>query len=231
MGTFKNTPVGDIVTRDFRAAEVFKKVGIDFCCGGKQTLEEACADKKIDIETLQADLNSLSDRPSTGMPNFNEWELDFLCDYIERTHHKTVRRLLPELSVYIDKIYQVHGLNHPELAEIHRLFTELKYELTQHLHNEETVLFPAIKEALKSNSEESRRIIESEIKRMDAEHEFAGGAMDQINVLTNGYTLPADGCNTYMVAYKLLEEFEDDLHIHVHLENNILYPKSLIIHK
>jgi regulator of cell morphogenesis and NO signaling len=136
-------------------------------------------------------------------------------------------RLLPQLTSYTQKIEQVHGANHPELKEIASLFSQINTELLQHLKKEEEVLFPAIKELLKTNSQEVKDIIISEITRMKGEHEFAGGAMDKINVLSDNYSVPADGCNTYRVTYKLLEEFEDDLHIHVHLENNILYPKAL----
>jgi len=136
-------------------------------------------------------------------------------------------KLLPQLTVYTQKIAQVHGPHHQELIAIANLFTKINEELLQHLRNEEEVLFPAIKELLKSNSQEAKATIISEITRMKGEHEFAGAAMDKINVLSDNYSVPDDGCNTYRVTYKLLEEFEDDLHIHVHLENNILYPKAL----
>ena len=227
MKTYKQSRIGDLVTEDFRAAEVFKKAGIDFCCGGNQSLEEACREKKLDIEKLETELAQLSvSGPDTGH-KFNEWNLDFLCDYIMNTHHKTVLHLLPELTFYTQKIAEVHGANHPELLQIADLFTQIDIELRQHLKNEEEVLFPAIKAVLHTTSETSKATIISEITRMTGEHEFAGGAMDRINVLSHGYVVPADGCNTYKVAYKLLEQFEDDLHIHVHLENNILYPKAL----
>jgi regulator of cell morphogenesis and NO signaling len=162
-----------------------------------------------------------------ALHNFNERSLDFLSDYIVNTHHKTVRKLLPQLLAYTQKIEQVHGAHHPELVEIAGLFSQINDELLQHLRNEEEVLFPAIKELLRSDSAEAKATVISEISRMTGEHEFAGGAMDKINVLSDNYSVPADGCNTYQVAYKLLEQFEDDLHIHVHLENNILYPKAL----
>ena len=134
---------------------------------------------------------------------------------------------LPELNFYTRKIANEHGINHPELLEIAELFEKINQELSQHLKNEEVVLFPAIKEVLAKNTENARSTLISEISRMADEHEFAGGAMDHINVLSLNYTTPADACNTYQVAFKLLQQFEDDLHIHVHLENNILYHKAL----
>jgi regulator of cell morphogenesis and NO signaling len=227
MKSYKTISIGEIVTQDFRAAEIFKNAGIDFCCGGNQSLELACKEKNIDSSVLETELAKLENTTVNALHNFNEWNLDFLCDYIVNTHHKTVLKLLPQLTVYTQKIAQVHGPHHQELIAIANLFIKINEELLQHLRNEEEVLFPAIKELLKSNSQEAKATIISEITRMKGEHEFAGGAMDKINVLSDNYSVPADGCSTYQVAYKLLEQFEDDLHIHVHLENNILYPKAL----
>lgn len=229
MKNYKKIKIGEIVTQDFRAAEIFKNAGIDFCCGGNQSLEQACMEKNIDSTELETELTKLEYTTVNALHNFNEWNLDFLCDYIVNTHHKTVMRLLPQLTAYTEKIEQVHGAHHPELKEIESLFSQINEELLQHLKKEEEVLFPAIKELLKTNSQEAKEIIISEITRMKGEHEFAGGAMDKINVLSSNYSIPDDGCNTYHVTYKLLEEFEDDLHIHVHLENNILYPKALVL--
>ena len=227
MKTYKQSRIGDLVTQDFRAAEVFKKAGIDFCCGGSQSLEDACRDKKLVVAEIESELSKLENSEPGSSYKFNEWKLDFLCDYIVNTHHQTVMNLLPELTFYTQKIAEVHGDNHPELPEIANLFAQVDTELRQHLCNEEEVLFPAIREVLKTNSAESKATIISEITRMTGEHEFAGGAMDKINELSRRYAVPEDGCNTYRVAYKLLEQFEDDLHIHVHLENNILYPKAM----
>ena len=134
---------------------------------------------------------------------------------------------MPELVTYTKKIASVHGERHPELAEVADLFSQINRELLQHMKNEEEVLFPSIKEAVNSQSEKAKMTIISEIARLSGEHEFAGGAMDKINVITDNYKVPADGCNTYHVTFKLLEQFEDDLHTHVHLENNILFPKAL----
>jgi regulator of cell morphogenesis and NO signaling len=136
---------------------------------------------------------------------------------------------MPEIVAYTEKIASVHGEKHPELAVVADLFSQINRELLQYMKNEEEVLFPSIKEALNSGSEKAKAIIISEIARLSGEHEFAGGAMDKINVITDNYKVPSDGCNTYNVAFKLLREFEDDLHTHVHLENNILFQKAMTL--
>ena len=220
--------IGEIVAQDYRTAEIFKEAGIDFCCGGKQSIDEACSEKGIDRIDLNTRLKILKSIPNTTIQNFNEWDLGFLCDYIVNTHHKYVLKSLPELVMYTEKIASVHGERHPELAEVAFLFSQINKELLQHMKKEEEVLFPAIKEAVSSGSSNAISLIVSEIERLSGEHEFAGGAMDKINVITANYSVPADGCNTYNVTFKLLRLFEDDLHTHVHLENNILFPKALI---
>lgn len=224
---YNKRTLGEIVTEDFRTAGIFQNAGLDFCCGGKKPLEQACSEKNISIATIVEKLEDLKSSPANPGQNFNEWPMDFLADYIVNIHHTFVKKNLPDLLFYTQKIADVHGSNHPELTEVAELFGKINTELLQHLRNEEEVLFPAIKEAMKGNSLQARKTILSEITRMNGEHEFAGGAMDKINEITDGYKVPADGCNTYMVTYKLLHQFEDDLHIHVHLENNILFPKAL----
>lgn len=219
--------IGEIVAQDFRAAWVFKEAGIDFCCGGKMSLEQACKEKGIDMMEIESKLSDLDLAPADAAHNFNAWDPGFLSDYIMNTHHKYVLRSLPELVFYSEKIASVHGEKHPELIEVSSLFADINRELLQHLKNEEDVFFPAIKQYLRSGSDESRAVIVEQIRKLSEEHEFAGGAMDKINSITMGYKVPSDGCNTYNVSFRLLEQFEDDLHVHVHLENNILFPKIL----
>ena len=231
METMTFNTIGEIVTNDYRAADVFKQAGIDFCCGGNKSLEVACKEKNIDANAITLKLKELENSTPGQHFDFKNWDITFLADYIVNTHHKYVLKTLPELVLYTQKIADVHGENHPELHEVAQLFFEINRELLQHLKQEEEVLFPAIKEVIKNNTAGAKSTIAIEISRMNDEHEFAGGAMDKINVITNGYKVPADGCNTYQVAFKLLEEFEDDLHMHVHLENNILYPKALLLTK
>jgi regulator of cell morphogenesis and NO signaling len=219
--------VGEIVANDFRTSSVFKKAGIDFCCGGKQSFTEACKENQVDALELENEILKIAEQPGNEFMNFKNWDPVFLSQYIVNTHHKFVLKNLPELVFYTQKIASVHGENHPELVEVADLFVKINDELLQHLKNEEEVLFPAIQEVINTNSATAKKTIVSEITRMADEHEFAGGAMDEINRITKGYKVPEDGCNTYRVAFKLLEQFEDDLHTHVHLENNILFPKAL----
>ncbi len=226
---FNNRTLGEIVTDDFRTAGIFQNAGLDFCCGGKKLLEHACREKNISFEEIVRKLEDVKSAPQSPGQNFNEWKPDFLADYIVNIHHSFVRKNLPELDFYTKKIADVHGDRHPELIEVAGLFGRISSELKQHLQAEEEVLFPAIREAMKGNSPKVRETISSEIARMSGEHDFVGGAMDKINEITNGYKVPADGCNTYMVAFRLLNQFEDDLHIHVHLENNILFPRALTL--
>ncbi|MCK9207002.1 MAG: iron-sulfur cluster repair di-iron protein [Salinivirgaceae bacterium] len=224
---YQHLTLGEIVAQDFRTASLFKQADIDFCCGGKKTLQQACSEKEIDTSILVHKLEVLDQEPQNHVHNFKDWDLGFLSDYIVNTHHKYVLKTLPELVFYTQKIAQVHGEHHPELVEVAELFNKINTELLEHLKNEEDVLFPAIKQTAAAPSTDTKRVIESEISRMNGEHEFAGGAMDKINQITKGYKLPNDACNTYSLTFKLLEQFEDDLHIHVHLENNILFPKAL----
>jgi len=226
---YNELTIGEIVVADFRTAEIFKKAGIDFCCGGKKSLEHACMEKKINKTFLLNQLSELQNLPEEKNQNYNDWELSSLIDHIVGTHHQYVLKTLPELVFYTNKIARVHGENHPELIEVAELFRTINAELLQHLQKEEEVLFPAVKEAISNKSPGLRELIHSEIDRMNDEHELAGGAMDKINTLTLQYRIPQDACNTYNVSLKLLHQFEDDLHIHVHLENNILYPKALLL--
>lgn len=225
----KDQSVGEIVVNDFRTASLFKKAKLDFCCGGKKTLKQACTDKNINVDKLVKEILKLQSVTVETEKDFKNWPLGDLIDYITNTHHKYVLKTLPELVGYTKKVANSHGQIHPEMIEVANLFESINSELLQHLKKEEEVLFPAIKELLVKNSLETKKLLSSEISRMSEEHEFVGDAMDQIRILTRNYTPPETACNTYIVTLKLLNQFEDDLHDHIHLENNILYPKSLTI--
>lgn len=224
-----NQTIGEIVAKNYNAATVFHKAGIDFCCGGKKTLAEACADKGIDPEGLADDIIK-SESNSNGVSlKFNEWEPSFLCDYIINVHHTFVRKNIPDLLQYTEKIAHVHGERHPELSEVTDLFRKVSDELLPHLKKEEEILFPAIKRMSAGENFDAKETVRAELTSLTAEHESAGSAMDRINEITGNYKVPEDACNTYRITLDLLEKFEDDLHTHVHLENNILFPKSLKI--
>jgi len=228
---FKNLQIGEIVAGDFRTSKVFTGAGIDFCCGGKQSVGEVCEDLGLDVVELQNKVEEIQQEPISHALNFKEWDLPFLIDYIINTHHKYVKDTLPDLKIYTRKIASVHGENHAELIDITAKVHAVAAELEQHIKNEEEVLFPAIKNYLLSPNPQDAKIIKSEITRMLGEHDFAGGTLDEINRISNSYQLPEDACNTYHVTFKLLRQFEEDIHVHVHLENNILFPKALKLNK
>ena len=229
--------LGEIAAKDLRKAEVFKKYGLDFCCGGKKTVKEACAEKGIDVTKVEKELQQADKNPSARPLPYNDWGLDFLADYIVNTHHAYVRKTLPEIRGYALKVSQVHGGRHPELIPIQQLVEEVNRELSAHLVKEENILFPFIKELVmaKDRSQSPRTAqfgsVQNPIHMMEEEHETAGRYMEEIRTLSNNYALPDDACASYSLLFKMLNDFEEDLHIHVHLENNILFPKAIALEK
>lgn len=224
----ENQTIAEIVAQNYQTADVFKKYEIDFCCGGKKTLEAVCAEKNLPFEKINAELNEKISL-TRDMPNYNAWKLSFLIDYIVQVHHQYITDSIPVIRQYADKVTTVHGGRHPELASIRNLFYEVAAELEAHLMKEERILFPYIKQAEENNGEINAPFgsIKNPIAMMEQEHDKAGDLCHQIAVLTNQYTIPEDACNTYRVYFAKLKEFEDDLHKHVHLENNILFPKAI----
>lgn len=230
--------LGEIVARDMRSITVFKQYDLDFCCGGKKTLREACAEKSIDPEdVLQAiSESSALAQPSKALP-YDEWSLGFLADFIVNTHHKYVLKTLPDLVTYAQRVAMAHGENHPEMDEVKQLVLASESELHSHMQKEEQILFPYIRsmEASVQNGEGrpqgSTAWVQQPIRVMEMEHETVGNNFASIRELTSGYALPQDACTTYQLFFKLLEEFEDDLHLHIHLENNILFPKAITMEK
>jgi regulator of cell morphogenesis and NO signaling len=229
--SIENMQIGDIVAQNFHAAGVFKEFGIDFCCGGGVPLNVICEKKGISLEKVTNKLRSL---PTGGGPrqNFNEWEPDFLIDYIINNHHTFVRKKVDEISTYAAKVAKVHGERHPHNVEIYQHFITLANEMLEHLESEEKVVFPLIKKMWAQYREgqpiEERWIgqLREELLEMEDEHEAAGDLMKAISQLSNGFTPPEDACATYRILYQNLAGFEEDLHQHVHLENNILFKKA-----
>jgi regulator of cell morphogenesis and NO signaling len=226
------TTVGAIVADDYRTAGVFEKHGIDFCCGGRISLADICREKGIDPAMLLRELTGAKNTPIDRSNNYSAWALPFLADYIVNTHHAYLNENSAQIAAYTDKIAEVHGDRHPEVKEIAAIFAKVASDMAAHLREEEEVLFPAIKridDARKAgNSPETADLetISATLIRLDREHQAIGDAVHSIRHLSKGYTIPADVCNTFVVTYHKLEEFEDDLHKHVHLENNILFPKA-----
>lgn len=227
----KEVSIGEIVANDFRTTDVFRKFKIDFCCGGKKTLSQVCIDKKIDIKIIQCELNNLDFAPRMASQNYNDWPLDFLADYITNTHHNYVKSCLPAILEYSLKVANVHGDEHEEVIAINDLFKEVAEELTAHMMKEETILFPYIKQLVYekhlADSSCAFGTIKNPIRMMEHEHDVVGNMLKTIAELSDNYTAPSDACITYKLLYQKLKEFEDDLHQHIHLENNILFPKSI----
>lgn len=229
--------LGQIAARDLRKAQIFKKYGLDFCCGGKKTVKEACREKGLDVTKIEQELQQ-ADKISSSRPlPYNEWSLDFLADYIVNTHHSYVKRNLPDIKAYAEKVMRVHGNRHTELLSIYKLVEEVYAELMTHMVKEERVLFPYIKELVSAanNAQPLHAThfgtVQNPIGMMEMEHEAVGGNLAQIRELSDNYSLPDDACASYSLLYRMLNEFEEDLHLHVHLENNILFPKAVELEK
>jgi regulator of cell morphogenesis and NO signaling len=230
-----DTTVRELVAADYRTAALFERYGIDFCCRGCQTVAEGCAQTGADETRLIQELNGVLRSDAGATPKFSEWNLGALIDHIVTKHHAYVRDALPKLRAHSHRIADVHGGRHPELARVAKLVDAVSDEMTSHMMKEEHILFPYIA-GLAEAAEGTAPMpsapfgtVERPIRMMEAEHESAGSAMEEIRALTNGYAPPADGCTTYKVCLEELEAFEKDLHAHVHLENNVLFPRALRI--
>jgi regulator of cell morphogenesis and NO signaling len=225
------TTVGDIVATDFRTAGIFEQFGIDFCCGGRMSLADACRAATVDPSDVIRALEALP--PAAGEDDdAAHWPVDRLVDHIVRVHHDYVRQAMPMIGAYLAKLESVHGARHPELTRVGASFEQVSAELRQHMMKEEHVLFPYIVE-LAEREDDCGRVpspfgtVENPIRMMEREHRDAADGLHVIRELTNGYTAPADGCATYNVCMAELARFERDLHRHVHLENNVLFPKAI----
>lgn len=224
--------IGEIVAADYRTAEVFEAHGIDFCCGGKIPLSTICTEKGIDPAVLLQEIESIKGKQVDRSQNYTAWELPFLADYIVNTHHVYLNENDDQIAAYARKIADVHGAHHPEVIEISSIFDKINSDMVVHLREEEEVFFPAIKRAAAAKKagnapdEKDRAIISASLEKLGLEHEEIGDAIHRIRHLARDYAIPADVCNTFILTYQKLKEFEDDLHKHVHLENNILFPKA-----
>lgn len=219
--------IGQMVTEDIRRAEVFKKLGIDFCCGGKKTLEQVCKENGLSELEVTAELDKAAQQTNTTL-DFANWEPSFLVDYIINQHHSFVRNNRPIITELSEKVSVKHGDRQPELVTINEKVNELLCELVTHMKKEEAVLFPYIKQlGMKESSEQPFDSVQDPIWMMERDHEAAGELMHDIRNLSNNYEQPENACNSYKLLMYKLEEFENDLFRHVHLENNILFPKAI----
>ncbi len=224
----KEESIGQIAAKDIKKVEVFRKYGIDFCCGGKKSLAKVCEEKGLELSVVEAELNSANDTAPHIHTNFNDFPLDFLCEYIVNAHHSYAKKTLPILIELAEKVNNKHGARHPELAKIVNLVGLINTELTLHMRKEEVVLFPFIQKLVsKEEFEKTKDLIREPITLMEMEHESVGSYLAEIELFTNDFTPPASACNSFQLLYNTLKQFNEDIHLHVHLENNILFPKAL----
>jgi regulator of cell morphogenesis and NO signaling len=231
----EQTTVRNIVAADFRTAAIFEKYSIDFCCHGKVPLEDACKQQGVSVDQVRSELGALVFGTKGEQDSFASWDLDKLADYVSDNHHKYVKSIIPTLLEHTQKVASVHGERHAELLTIRDIFKNVSEELTRHMMKEELMLFPYIKSLARSARDgQPVRIppfqtIQNPIRIMEAEHSSAGNGMDTVRQESKVYSIPSDACTTYRVTYQELEAFELDLHKHVHLENNILFPKAILL--
>ena len=228
--------IGEMVASDYRKAQIFKNLGIDFCCGGKKTLAEVCEKNGLDVDQVKEELSSVGQQGNSLSLSFDKWELDFLTDYIINTHHNYVKEAIPFISDLANKVAKVHGDRHPEVIEVAKIFDKISKDFGLHLLKEENVVFPYIKELVLQKKSGIRSTsdfdtINEPVQLLEVEHELAGEDMSAIRALTSQYLLPQDACTSYTILYKKLLEFENNLFDHVHLENNILFPKAIQMEK
>jgi regulator of cell morphogenesis and NO signaling len=221
--------IGEFVAEDYRTATVFEKYGVDFCCGGQVTLSATCREKGLDPAAIQREIELVKSEPVTRSQNYAAWELSFLADYIVNTHHAYLNENTGQIAAYAHKIAEVHGAHHPEVIEIATIFDKIAADMVGHLREEEEGLFPRVDAARKTGTPpeaKDRAAIKASLEKLGHEHEEIGDAIHAIRHLAKDYAIPDDVCNTFVVTYQKLKEFEDDLHKHVHLENNILFLKA-----
>lgn len=231
------TTVGQIVARDIRAAEVFKRLDIDFCCNGKRTLLEACERAGVSVDTVIEKLAHLGAAERLPSERFDTWNLEFLTDYIVNVHHRYLYENLPFTEELVHKVAYKHGDRYPSLRAVQQTFDALKAELLNHLQKEEMALFPFIRQMVQTRSllrpgtDGRSATIQGPVTCMEHEHDDAGTLLFQIRALTSDYEPPVDACNSHRLMLAKLAELEADLMQHIHLENNILFPKALQLEK
>ncbi len=236
MAIIASKTVREVAVETPGATRVFEKLGIDYCCGGQKPLDEACRAAKLDVDEVIRRLEESERGESERSAEGRDWSgarLSELTAYIVARHHGYVRQESPRLEQLLAKVVSVHGQNHPELGRIQEAFEALAAELASHMFKEEQVLFPYIDE-MQAAVDRGQPVpppffgtVRNPIQMMMAEHDGAGEKLRDMREASANYTLPADACVSYQTLYKTLQEFERDLHQHIHLENNILFPRAL----
>jgi len=227
------TKVNEIALSNPQARHILEDAGIDYCCGGGKSLGEACLRANVPADEVLRQLRRNAEQVGPSEAPWTSAPLAELTKHIRERHHQYVRDAIPRLRALLAKIREKHGSNHRELGEIEKLFVDVARELLMHMQKEEQILFPFI-DSLERAANGGEPVetpffqtVKNPIYSMMREHDSAGELMRQIRASTNGYKAPADACTSYLAAYQGLDEFEKDLHLHVHLENNILFPRAV----
>ncbi|HQV53371.1 MAG: iron-sulfur cluster repair di-iron protein [Flavobacteriales bacterium] len=225
--------IGSIVAEDYRAAAVLTSKGIDFCCKGGRSVAEVCEKKGLDPALLEKEIQELLSRDTKEGSDFKTWALADLADHIEKVHHGYIELRVPVIQQYLNKLCKVHGDRHPELFDIAREFNECAGAMAQHMKKEELMLFPFIKQLEKAQRKGTVApaphfgTVNNPVHMMMEDHDAEGERFRRIEELSGGYMNPPDGCATYSTAMMMLKDFQSDLHLHIHLENNILFPRAV----
>jgi regulator of cell morphogenesis and NO signaling len=224
-----STPIGELVANQPGRAQVFERFGLDYCCGGRQPLEAACAEKRVRLEDVLKSLHEADLQPSSSERDWSEGPAAELIDHIISTHHAYLRTELPRLADLFVKVARVHGARHPEVGDCNEVFNGLRAELESHMFKEEQILFPMIREMEEARSTGGVHCgtVQNPIRVMEMEHDHAGDALARLRAQTNGYAPPADACASFHALLDGLSRLEADLHRHIHKENNILFPKAV----
>ncbi|WP_113927065.1 iron-sulfur cluster repair di-iron protein [Bacillus sp. P14.5] len=222
--------ISDIVKKFPKASDLFKSYRIDFCCGGNRPLIEALEERKLSLNEVLSELNNLYKKSKDLNEKSIDWEKSSsskLIDYIIDKHHSYLNEELPLLSPYVTKVYRVHGERHSHLGRVHKLFYDIKSELIQHTVKEETEDFPLILAYEENPTAENKEKLQHIISELETEHSSAGNKLKELREVTNDFTPPEEACGTYRLVYQRLEALESDLFEHIHLENNILFPRAI----
>jgi regulator of cell morphogenesis and NO signaling len=224
-----DTLVKDIVNELPKTSDVFKKNRIDFCCGGNIPLSQAVTQNNLNMDSLMEELKEVYDQNGSTETNLEVWtdsDSNTIIDHVISQYHRVTEEELKALSPYVTKVSRVHGDNHPELLKVNELFYEFKKEMIEHQAKEEAVVFPLIRQ-LADNRVVNREEAVAMIVELEKEHDHAGELLRQIRAITSDFELPLDACGTYRLVFKRLEDLEGLTFMHVHLENNILFPRYL----
>jgi regulator of cell morphogenesis and NO signaling len=231
--------VTDIVTHDYRTADVFRKHNIDFCCGGKWPLDIACQNKNLNTEDIIEELSKIiRQTASNAVLDFDNWDIDFLTDYILNVHHRYLKKALPQIKEQTTRFLDEHRKKFPELEELEDIINRFIKEIPPHMKREEEIFFPYIKQihhAHKHRESYAKLLIRTLRKPIEEvmlkEHETTGSNLHRLRTITNNYTPPHKACITHKVTFAKLRELDNDLVQHIHLESNILFPKAIQMEK